>query len=161
MKLARSACFMAHRTVGVHMEPHYKRPAAPVPVDVGGECRAGRQTPLGAPDIGWRQFFPDPTLQRLIALALANNRDLRVAVLNVQAAQAQYRIQRADLFPTMPASGVEQIEKYPAGVIAPARADQQARAAGPTARRPDHPVLSGRALDLPPMSSICSARSAA
>ena len=51
-----------------------------------------------APELGWRQFFPDPVLQRLIALALANNRDLRVAVLNVQAAQAQYRIQRADCF---------------------------------------------------------------
>ena len=69
-------------------------------------------------DIGWRQFFPDPTLQRLIRVALENNRDLRAAVLNVQAAQAQYRIQRADLFPTVAASALEQIQKYPSGVVA-------------------------------------------
>ena len=41
----------------------------------------------------------DPRLQRLVEIALQNNRDLRVAVLNVAAAQAQYRIQRAALFP--------------------------------------------------------------
>ncbi len=98
------------------MEPHYERPKAPVPVTWAGNA-AGAQDPASVADIGWRQFFPDPMLQRLIALALANNRDLRVAVLNVQAAQAQYRIQRADLFPTVTASGVEQVEKYPAGVV--------------------------------------------
>lgn len=98
------------------MEPHYNRPAAPVPATWSDN--GGSQDAPAVADIGWRQFFPDPTLQRLIALALANNRDLRVAVLNVQAAQAQYRIQRADLFPTIAASGLEEVEKYPAGVIA-------------------------------------------
>ncbi len=70
-----------------------------------------------AADIGWREFFPDPQLQQLIALALTNNRDLRVAVLNVQSAQAQYRIQRAQLFPTIDASAVEQAERIPIGVL--------------------------------------------
>jgi multidrug efflux system outer membrane protein len=70
-----------------------------------------------ATDIGWREFFPDPQLQQLIALALTNNRDLRVAVLNVQSAQAQYRIQRAQLFPTINASGVEQVQETPLGVL--------------------------------------------
>ena len=78
---------------------------------------AGAADKTDVADLGWRQFFPDPVLQRLIGLALANNRDLRVAVLNVQAAQAQYRIQRADLFPTISATGLEQVEKYPAGVL--------------------------------------------
>lgn len=98
------------------MEPHYERPAAPVPPTWRGN--SGSKDAPAVADIGWHQFFPDPTLQRLITLAVANNRDLRVAVLNVQAAQAQYRIQRADLFPTVAATGLEQVEKYPAGVIA-------------------------------------------
>jgi outer membrane protein, multidrug efflux system len=98
------------------MEPHYTRPAAPVPVTWAGNA-AGAADKASVADLGWRQFFPDPVLQRLIGLALANNRDLRVAVLNVQAAQAQYRIQRADLFPTVAATGLEEVEKYPAGVL--------------------------------------------
>jgi multidrug efflux system outer membrane protein len=98
------------------MEPHYQRPAAPVPPTWAGSA-AGAQDKESVADLGWRQFFPDPVLQRLVAIALANNRDLRVAVLNVQAAQAQYRIQRADLFPTISATGLEEVEKYPAGVL--------------------------------------------
>jgi multidrug efflux system outer membrane protein len=70
-----------------------------------------------AADIGWREFFPDARMQRLIALALANNRDLRVSALNVQAADAQYRIQRAALFPAINASGIGQAEKIPGDVI--------------------------------------------
>ena len=98
------------------MEPHYERPAAPVPPTWAGSA-AGAAEKASVADVGWRQFFPDPVLQRLVAIALANNRDLRVAVLNVQAAQAQYRIQRADLFPTISATGLEQVEKYPSGVL--------------------------------------------
>jgi multidrug efflux system outer membrane protein len=98
------------------MEPHYSRPAAPVGPTWNGNA-AGAADKIDVADLGWRQFFPDPVLQRLIGLALANNRDLRVAVLDVQAAQAQYRIQRADLFPTIAATGLEQVEKYPAGVL--------------------------------------------
>jgi outer membrane protein, multidrug efflux system len=98
------------------MEPHYTRPAAPVPATWAGNA-AGAADKVSVADLGWRQFFPDPVLQRLITLALANNRDLRVAVLNVQAAQAQYRIQRADLFPTVSATGLEEVEKYPAGIL--------------------------------------------
>ena len=98
------------------MEPHYSRPAAPVAPTWNGNA-AGAADKTDVADLGWRQFFPDPVLQRLIVLALANNRDLRVAVLNVQATQAQYRIQRADLFPTVSATGLEEVEKYPAGVL--------------------------------------------
>jgi outer membrane protein, multidrug efflux system len=94
------------------LEPHYDRPPPPVPPLEGGT--AGGTV---APDIGWREFFPDPQLQQLIALALTNNRDLRVAALNVQSAQAQYRIQRAQLFPTIDASAVEQVNRIPIGVL--------------------------------------------
>jgi multidrug efflux system outer membrane protein len=94
------------------LEPNYHRPAAPVPALEGGA-----QGDTAAAEIGWREFFPDPQLQQLIALALINNRDLRVAALNVESAQAQYRIQRAALFPTVDASAVEQVERLPAGVF--------------------------------------------
>jgi outer membrane protein, multidrug efflux system len=108
---------MAALCSGCTLEPHYSRPPPPLPATWNGAA-AGAATTTSVSEIGWRQFFPDPTLQRLIKLALENNRDLRTAVLNVQAAQAQYRIQRADLFPTVAASAIEQIQKYPSGVVA-------------------------------------------
>ncbi len=95
------------------LEPNYQRPASPVPALVGGA-----QAAPAAADIGWREFFPDTQLQRLIELALANNRDLRVAVLNVETAQAQYRISRAQLLPTVDANAVEQAERIPLPVAA-------------------------------------------
>jgi len=102
------------------MEPHYERPKAPVPPGWTDQAPAGTGSANTTPAaiMGWRDFFPDRNMQRLIELALANNRDLRVAALNVQATQAQYRIQRSDLFPTVAATGLEQIEKYPSGVTA-------------------------------------------
>jgi outer membrane protein, multidrug efflux system len=54
-----------------------------------------------AADLQWRQFFADERLQAIIATALKNNRDLRVATLNVERARALYRIQRAELLPTV------------------------------------------------------------
>lgn len=54
-------------------------------------------------DIGWRDFILDPKLEEVIGRALANNRDLRVAVLNVERARALYRIQRADRVPSIDA----------------------------------------------------------
>lgn len=99
------------------LEPHYDRPKAPVPDTWADKSQSSTNTTT-AVNTGWRDFFPDKTMQRLIALALANNRDLRIAALNVQATQAQYRIQRSDLFPTVDAIGLEQIQKYPSGVSA-------------------------------------------
>jgi hypothetical protein len=147
--------------VGLHDAASLCAPGRAGAGNVGWQARASVDSAAVA-DIGWRQFFPDPTLQRLIALALANNRDLRVAVLNVQAAQAQYRIQRADLFPTIAASGVEEVEKYPS------RRDRQqlgGRIGGycrcsstPVPGGVDHPSLSRWGSALLPMSWICSAR---
>ena len=83
------------------LQPVYERPAAPV----AGEFPTGpayKDSPAGgspAVDIGWRDFLADPRLQRLVEIALKNNRDLRVAMLNVAQVQAQYRIQRAALLP--------------------------------------------------------------
>ena len=96
---------------GCTLEPEYVRPNAPVTTPEPNVVPG-----IPAEDLGWRAFFPDPQLQQLIVLALANNRDLRVAALNVESAQARYRIQRADLFPTIAASTTEQSERIPAAV---------------------------------------------
>jgi multidrug efflux system outer membrane protein len=90
---------------GCSLQPVYERPAAPVattyPTGDAYKPSTGGSggTALPAVDIGWREFLTDPRLQRLVAIGLANNRDLRVAALNVAQTQAQYRIQRAALFP--------------------------------------------------------------
>ena len=68
--------------------------------------QAGSAAPAAAvADIGWREFFADPKLEELIGRALANNRDLRVAVLNVERARAQYHVQRADRVPSLGVNG--------------------------------------------------------
>jgi multidrug efflux system outer membrane protein len=58
----------------------------------------------GAPqvtEVPWREFFTDGRLRAVVEKALANNRDLRIATLNIERARALYRVQRADLFPTV------------------------------------------------------------
>lgn len=94
---------------GCSLIPDYQRPEAPVPAAL--TTKNATQTVLSeAAAPAWRQFFRDPALQQLINTALENNRDLRVAALNVEAFQAQYRIQQAALFPSVgaSASGVRQ-----------------------------------------------------
>lgn len=90
---------------GCSMAPDYQRPEAPVPAAwPQGAAYAPADTAESAlPE--WRSFFRDPALQRLIQQALDNNRDLRVAALNVQSYQAQYRIQRSKLAPEVDAAG--------------------------------------------------------
>ena len=60
-----------------------------------------RRRPQPASEIDWQQFFVDPRLKRLIELALQNNRDLRIAVLNIERVRAQYQIQRSEQLPTV------------------------------------------------------------
>lgn len=86
---------------GCSMMPTYERPAAPVPSGWPNEPAA---TGAVAAQPDWRVFFADPQLRRLIDIALQNNRDLRVAVLNIEQARAQYDIRRADRFPTVNAA---------------------------------------------------------
>ncbi len=87
---------------GCSMIPTYERPAAPVAATFPGQT-ATATSPAGqaAADIDWRNFFTDPRLKQLIELALQNNRDLRVAVLNIEQARAQYQIKRADQLPNV------------------------------------------------------------
>lgn len=95
------------------MAPTYERPPAPVaavyPDDIGHAAEPGSR----AADIEWQRYFPDARLQRLIELALMNNRDLRVAILNIDRARAQYQIQRADRVPSI--SGIATGSRQPDG----------------------------------------------
>ncbi len=74
------------------------RQSWPMP-DTSAPASAGVAT-----EIGWRDVLVDPRLERVVAQALDNNRDLRVAILNVERARAQYRIQRADRMPSIGAN---------------------------------------------------------
>lgn len=84
---------------GCTMMPKYERPPAPVSEAWPAPATAPTATNLAASDLDWRVFFDDPRLQKLIELALQNNRDLRTAALRVEETRAQYRIQRAQLLP--------------------------------------------------------------
>src|ERR1039458_7934300 len=88
---------------GCTMIPKYERPAAPVAAQY--PATTGPQKESVVSDIAWRNFFAEERLKKLIGLALANNRDLRVAVLNVEQSRAQYRITRSASFPTVDGSG--------------------------------------------------------
>lgn len=85
---------------GCSLAPDYQRPESPVPASYTATV-----TNNAVKATEWQQVFTDPALQKLIDTALKNNRDLRVAVLNVEAYQAKYRIQRAAQLPTLTASG--------------------------------------------------------
>lgn len=108
----------------MNLAPTYERPAAPVaPGWPQGEAY-GEPAAAGvaATDLAWREVFVDAPLQRTIELALSNNRNLRVAALNIEQARAQYQIQRADLFPTVAASGEAVHQRTPADLSQAGRA---------------------------------------
>jgi multidrug efflux system outer membrane protein len=95
---ALSACNLA---------PKYVRPSGAVPTALP-EGGVYPRAATDAPDvtaIGWRDFFTDDRLRQVIQLGLDNNRDLRVAAANVLQARAQYRVQRADILPSISANG--------------------------------------------------------
>nr|WP_295786721.1 efflux transporter outer membrane subunit [Rhodoferax sp.] len=84
--------------------PTYERPAAPVAGSFGAGDNAAAAAPASAPvaaDIAWQDFFKDARLKRLIELSLQNNRDLRIAVLNIEQTRAQFQLRRADELPTL------------------------------------------------------------
>ena len=76
------------------MAPEFQRPAAPVASSFDGNAPAGAGVRPAA-DLGWQQFFQDARLKALVGLALHNNRDLRIAVLNIEQARAQLGVRRA------------------------------------------------------------------
>ena len=90
---------------GCSLIPTYERPVAPVPANfpnaAAAPAAAGQPT---ASAVAWQDYFTDPRLRKLIDTALKNNRDLRVAILNIEQARAQFQTTRAALFPVLDAS---------------------------------------------------------
>ncbi len=83
----------------MQMAPRYEPPPAPVPATFPNATAA--VAGAAAADLPWQAYFADPALRSLIEQALQNNRDLRIAVLNIDAVRAQYQVRRADLLPTL------------------------------------------------------------
>ena len=114
--LVFASCFLLLSS-GCTMAPKYSRPAASVPAAWPSGPAFGRAEAANAPiapDLNWREFFIDRQLQQVIGLALTNNRDLRIAALNVQRARALYGIQRAELLPSVNATGSGSKARVPA-----------------------------------------------
>jgi len=108
---------------GCSMAPKYTRPQAPIPTDwPNGSAYQNSQSSQSASiaaDLRWQEFFTDPKLQQVIETALNNNRDLRLAALNVERARALYGIQRAELFPAVDATGVGSKQRGSADLTPP------------------------------------------
>ena len=102
---------------GCTMAPEYTRPEAPIPSEwPSGPAYKASTADTGersATEITWQEFFIDKQLQKLIVLALENNRDLRIAALNIEKTQALYRIQRAELLPSVNAGAIFSKERVP------------------------------------------------
>ena len=102
---------MIFLTAGCTLAPKYTRPESPVrPKWPVGPSYIYAENAADAPghpvsSLDWRKFIPDEKLQKVIETALHNNRDLRVAALNVERAKAYYGIQRAELLPSVNAVG--------------------------------------------------------
>ncbi|HAR95842.1 MAG TPA: multidrug transporter [Deltaproteobacteria bacterium] len=111
---------------GCTMAPTYTRPTPPIPSNwPSGEAYKKAEVATDAPmatELRWQEFFIDGQLQKVIAISLLNNRDLRMAALNVERAQAMYGIQRAALFPTLDVVGSGVRERVPADIADKGRA---------------------------------------
>ncbi|MEG2794128.1 MAG: efflux transporter outer membrane subunit [Pseudomonas sp.] len=115
MNLKKTLLFLPILIGGCSLIPDYQQPVSPS----AGQYPQGAAYPPSNPTAvseDWRTLFNDPALQQLIESALVNNRDLRVAALNVEAFQAQYRIQRADLLPVVSANASESRQRMPPSV---------------------------------------------
>jgi len=95
---------------GCSLAPHYERPEAPVAADWQVADANGTR----AQALDWQTFIVDADLRRAVDTALNNNRSLRQALLDIEAARAQYRIQRADRLPSLNANASGNRQRLPA-----------------------------------------------
>jgi multidrug efflux system outer membrane protein len=116
MRNAFSIIFTIIFLTGCTLAPKYKRPEAPVPSSwpSGPAYKERLPSVPTASELKWEEFFTDERLKKIIGMALNNNRDLRLAALNVERAQAFYGIQRAELFPALDVVGSGSKERVPA-----------------------------------------------
>ena len=94
------------------MAPDYRRPALPVP-DTFAAADSVLAAARSATEVGWREFFSDPKLREVIDAALTNNRDLRVAALNIERARGLYGIREADTLPTVAVGASQTAQRVP------------------------------------------------
>ncbi len=113
--LSASAVVVTALLTGCTLQPDYHRPALPV-VNRWDQSASGQQSTPSVVDTGWQNFFTDPEMRQLINLALINNRDLKVAALNVETARARYQIDRAALLPTVDATASQTSAHLPGGL---------------------------------------------
>lgn len=110
---------------GCTMIPHYHRPAVPVSTT----WPSSGERPTHAKDDttlmqDWRDFYRDPVMQTLIATALENNRDLRIAQQQTAAASSQFDIENAALFPTLNGTAGANIQKMNSHIWSLSRTDE-------------------------------------
>nr|WP_047169273.1 efflux transporter outer membrane subunit [Sphingomonas sp. Y57] len=113
--MRRIAMLALLMTGACSMNPRLDIPKPPVAASYPDAAVA---EPASAAAIDWRTMFGDPRLQALIELALANNRDLRVSVLNVEAARAQFRVARGAMLPQVDANGSYSRQRIPLSTAA-------------------------------------------
>jgi len=114
---------------GCTMMPNYKRPVSPVPAAWPDNIQSpfiansltenqatSTQTVTAPKRLDWQHYFPDPRLQMLIATALENNRDLRIATSRIEEARALYGIQRADYFPSLNLNATQNNSRTPQAI---------------------------------------------
>ena len=92
-----TALAVAALLAGCSFIPTYERPAAPIPSGYPETTATSEQTT--AATVPWQDYFAEPRLRQLIEAALANNRDLRVAALNIEQTRAAFQVRRADRYP--------------------------------------------------------------
>ncbi|CAM3732334.1 efflux transporter outer membrane subunit [Bordetella tumulicola] len=103
---------------GCTLTPDYQRPVAPIPA-AWPAAFAGEQQGGSAASIAWQDFVRNDEARELVHLALENNRDLKTALLDIEAARAQYRIQRADRYPFIDGQASGQRQRVPADIGSP------------------------------------------
>lgn len=115
MKASLSALAAAILLAGcATLEPKYEQPVAPVPAQWPAASVGNAPTAAETVLPEWRTFFADQKLSALIDIALKENRDLRVAALNIERARAAHNIQRAALIPGIDGSVAGAIQDTPA-----------------------------------------------
>ena len=106
---------------GCSLAPNYQRPEAPVAASWTPTVEATGS--FAADVLDWKTFIIDPQLHRVVDAALSNNRSLRQALLDIEAARAQYRVQRADRLPSINANATGSRQRLPADLSSSGRSD--------------------------------------
>lgn len=102
IKLCATGALVAVALSSCHIYKKYELPVndSAIAADFGKAVEAQADT-TSLPYLGWEQVFRDPKLQSLIRLALANNKDLKNAKLNVDIAHAQLKGAKLSYFPSL------------------------------------------------------------